>query len=134
MINNGMNETQSFEQIVLSKLDYYIQAAVPANIPNARLDVQLSMTANHLITSMQTTIFGVVRENITISYPKTWWDAVKKRFAPYWFLKKWPVEMVEHTFAAHEIVPTLKIQGHESRVITFYKSRGFVSSLRGLDD
>lgn len=24
-------------------------------------------------------------------WPRTWWDAVKERFAPAWFLKRWPV-------------------------------------------
>ncbi len=27
-----------------------------------------------------------------VKYPADWWQAVKQRFAPAWFLKRWPVE------------------------------------------
>ncbi len=30
-----------------------------------------------------------------IRVPLTWWDAVKERFAPDWFLARWPVDYRE---------------------------------------
>lgn len=36
-------------------------------------------------------IFAVEHPEKTYRYPLDWWQHVKQRFAPRWFLKRWPV-------------------------------------------
>ncbi len=31
-----------------------------------------------------------------VSYPRDWWEAVKQRFAPSWFLCRWPIRFRTH--------------------------------------
>jgi hypothetical protein len=50
-------------------------------------------------TAMQTARYAIralvriaVQEEQMAQYPATWWDAVKARFAPEWFTRRWPVQ------------------------------------------
>lgn len=43
-----------------------------------------------------------------IEYPATWWDALKWRFAPQWFLNRWPVTFTVHEFSARIVYPELR--------------------------
>lgn len=42
-------------------------------------------------------------------WPADWWQAVKERFAPTWFLNRWPVKWetkeVKHTFEVKAVLP-----------------------------
>lgn len=40
-----------------------------------------------------------------ISYPKDWWEALKLRFAPKWFLKQYPVIYTKHILEARALFP-----------------------------
>jgi hypothetical protein len=42
-----------------------------------------------------------------LRHPKTWWDAVKQRFAPKWFLRRWPVNEVVWTARCY--YPTVSV-------------------------
>lgn len=44
-------------------------------------------------------------ESVKIEYPKDWWQALRGRFAPTWWLKRHPVLMTTRTFEAKEIFP-----------------------------
>ena len=34
----------------------------------------------------------LIQRECIAEYPTTWWDAVKERFAPGWFLVRWPAQ------------------------------------------
>jgi len=52
-------------------------------------------------------------------YPATWWDAVKARFAPRWFLRRWPARYVTVSITGRHIYPALlPVPGQD--VITVY--------------
>ena len=46
----------------------------------------------------------------TVSFPATWWDAVKERFAPKWFRQKHPVQYTTYELTAEAVYPNLKLQ------------------------
>jgi hypothetical protein len=54
----------------------------------------------------------------SFQHPKDWWQAVKERWAPKWFLKKYPVEYTVYT--AKAFYPDIKIPDHQEYV-QFYK-------------
>jgi len=43
----------------------------------------------------------------TLAVPATWWDAVKKHFAPPWFRRRWPIRFVH--YQAIEYLPNVPI-------------------------
>jgi hypothetical protein len=53
------------------------------------------------------------------SYPTTWWDAVKERFAPLWFLERWPVRYSEVMLELANVYPNLRLSlpGKPSAVV-----------------
>jgi hypothetical protein len=63
----------------------------------------------------------------TITYPTTWWDAVKERWFPEWALKKWPVNRT--CFQIDALYPEMAIpdQGR----IRVYRC---IDPLKGLTD
>lgn len=57
---------------------------------------RLSANAIHYLTSFlagskEETQHKEIEVLETRKFPRTWWDYVKERFAPKWFLKKWAV-------------------------------------------
>ena len=47
------------------------------------------------------------RRNETVSYPADWWEAAKQRWAPHWFLKRWPVRFKTWSVDAFALFPEL---------------------------
>lgn len=43
----------------------------------------------------------------SVSYPATWWEHFKHRFAPAWFLKRWPVRLTTWEVDAYALFPEL---------------------------
>lgn len=48
-----------------------------------------------------------------VKWPADWRQALKERFAPAWFLRRWPVKYakkrIEHTLEAHIVVPDVLV-------------------------
>ena len=49
-----------------------------------------------------------------VTYPADWWQAVKQRFAPAWFLARWPVELA--VWEPFVIYPEIKLPDHRHYV------------------
>ena len=43
----------------------------------------------------------------SFKYPSDWWQAVKERFAPAWYLKKSPVKYTVHEISVDAVYPEL---------------------------
>lgn len=54
-----------------------------------------------------------------IKYPSNWKEAIKERFAPRWFLKRWPVryDTLERFIAFPEFDPPDKLGRYEYEII-----------------
>lgn len=55
----------------------------------------------------------------TYSHPADWWQALKVRFAPRWFLKRWPARLKTVTFDAKALVPELKVLA-ERHIVAYF--------------
>ena len=66
-----------------------------------------------MVDYMGEDLVATVREFIptvklaSVSYPATWWDAFKERWAPAWFLRRWPASY--STFDAAAFYPAMPI-------------------------
>jgi hypothetical protein len=62
-----------------------------------------------------------------VRYPSDWWEALKERFAPSWFLGKYPVKFTEVTASLEELYPDLEIAiPNQSPVLKFRVSKNSV--------
>jgi hypothetical protein len=52
-------------------------------------------------------------KKVEFKYPADWWQAVKERFSPKWFTKKYPVVYITKTFIVKATYPDLNIQACE---------------------
>lgn len=76
--------------VILLRETYLAQKALGyefAMEPRMEMDC-LAHTAQRMLILMQDVL--VQREQIA-QYPSDWWQAVKQRFAPAWFLRRYPV-------------------------------------------
>ena len=62
---------------------------------NATYHSFLDIRKENLVLSIQTYVLGMEGETINLMWPRDWWEAVKDRFAPRWFLARWPVDFVQ---------------------------------------
>lgn len=60
---------------------------------NLQLSVWEDREVDKLVMELEAFFQGIEDEHIRVdeSWPLTWWDAVKERFAPAWFRRRWPV-------------------------------------------
>lgn len=48
-------------------------------------------------------------DSVTIAYPRDWWEAVKQRFAPSWFTKRYPVVETRHVVDLKAVYPKIPL-------------------------
>lgn len=61
-----------------------------------------------LFILLVTQIYAGPPQTKTISaYPADWWQAVKQRFAPKWFLRRYPVKTILFTITVQDIFPDI---------------------------
>lgn len=46
---------------------------------------------------------------VCVSYPRDWWQAVRGRFLPKWWLRRRPVKQTTRTFVASKLLPAIPI-------------------------
>ena len=58
--------------------------------------------------SLQAFVLGEEPEPMEIKHPVDWWQAVKERFGPQWWLKRSPVRYTRHTISFQVAYPHYK--------------------------
>lgn len=77
--------------------------------------------------NLETYIYGIKHEEKEISYHADWWEAFKERFAPSWFLEKYPVKLKIIKVNLKELYPDFKYSIPRQRVFTKITSRDYAS-------
>lgn len=68
----------------------------------------------HLRRSLEYEVLGREYERVSVRYPADWWQALKARFAPRWFRRRWPVKEAEWSVQVRELFPGIAIPPHQS--------------------
>lgn len=63
------------------------------------MDIHSWPILEEMVYALSTKIASRTSEPLAV--PKTWWDHVKLRFAPAWFLKRWPAERIIYVARAY---------------------------------
>lgn len=62
-----------------------------------------------LILSLSADIYGRDHpERFLVRYPANWWEALKERFGPSWFLYRHPVKFTEVSASVQELYPEIE--------------------------
>jgi len=64
-----------------------------------KLNIEYRPDFKCLVSQINGYVWGQELEAETYSYPATWWDALKANWAPYWFVRRFPVH--EKKFRVH---------------------------------
>ncbi len=100
----GMPEAM-IREVVFEKVKV---AATMADLPFLRNHMEVACrledAGHRLVLNMQSYVLGKRERTIDVErqWPKDWWEAIKLRFAPQWFLKRWPVQY--ERISIHEVV------------------------------
>lgn len=99
-----MPSPNSLERVLLEKVELGVRAIIsPAILESLVCKIQDSANdylSDHLIVTLKLHLIGGKRYKTqigSVSYPKDWWQAVRARWCPAWWLKKHPVDVHTHT-------------------------------------
>jgi len=109
-------------------------ATVPMNLVELKKDIWVSISrfiprrmapllgelrpclieeAERLILTLDLQLYSdkFASKTLTVRYPATWVQAFKERWAPAWWLRRWPVgyEAQTMTLTAHDVVANVKM-------------------------
>jgi hypothetical protein len=112
-MSGSPNDIARIETITLELWRVYasrrisLQAALASN-------VQLTTFLDHQLNELVLTLRGAIgsqrcMDEINITYPADWWEAVKDRWLPAWAKRRWPVRLTRHHVDVRLVYPELVI-------------------------
>lgn len=92
-------EIAEYNQLVLQRIKLCSRVEVGLETlhdvcENAKLKSFSEWSGERLVQTMYSYILGMREQRIEASWPANWVQAIKQRFAPEWFLNRWPVVTV----------------------------------------
>ena len=99
------------EQVQLRKL----KVGLEQHIAPILLSSTVEVTSDDPITRMIVVrILGKIwsedLQNVTVSYPNSWWDAFKRECFPKWALQRWPARYTDVTVDVRAVYPKLRME------------------------
>lgn len=88
----------------------------------AMVKTQVEMMGQQLMIHIEAMVAVQPLEKRTIKAPKDWWEAVKERWAPRWWLRYHPVEYTVETLESHTLYPKIALP-KESIGIVYTKTK-----------
>lgn len=83
-------------------------------------DVQvLEAFVDRLIVEIRYEILSRDRDDLHYIWPADWWQAVKARFAPGWFVRRWPVIYEHRHIKVKEYYPSVALPDRDPCVAAF---------------
>lgn len=101
---------QRFEEITLEAVRLGVSKQVGLDCLhswNLSVERTAKSLGQRLTVELATFVLSKPLEKVEARYPATWWDAVKERFGPQWFLKRWPARYTTIVLRAEAYFPQL---------------------------
>jgi len=74
-----------------------------------------NLIAEPMVAQLFATLYGRKSpHSVTISHPEDWWQAVRLRWFPRWWLERHPVRMRRHVVSATEFYPHITVPHREA--------------------
>jgi hypothetical protein len=114
-------------KISLAIAQFKSRAMIDLGFFEHNLDVEIFQdeAARRLVAELTLRVASKKFDSRTVIYPANWWESFKKRWAPSWFLKRYPVRHDQITFEANAYYPDIAIPDHAAYVdiVTRVKDR-----------
>jgi hypothetical protein len=101
-----------YDTIFLEKLKFGIMQRISHEFacrPEVSVSEHVNFMSDEIALMVRFYILGKQHETVEYSHPMGWWDAVKERFAPAWFTKRWPVRHTRHVLNVKQLFPKLAV-------------------------
>ena len=110
---------KSPQQAVFEKLRIGVATALSEHLLDPQVEFIEDWLTNRAVVQIRGFLWGRTIEQYEIRYPLDWWEAVKERWAPRWFLKQRPVSYTIKRISLKAAWPTLRtlIPEHEPRLV-----------------
>lgn len=103
-------------RIILDKIKFGLRGMIGASVVNdLEFKIWSDMISENIIYQLRGFLLGK-NETAVIEYYATWWQEIRLRVLPKWWLKKKPSKIKQVVFKSH--YPSLNISGqeHEPRI------------------
>lgn len=95
-------------EAVLYKIRTACELCMPDCILDGRVDVEHMPEYQALCLQMSGFVWGEELEAEIVSYPSSWWDALKDRWFPNWLERRFPVRMTTKRVQFKVLYPDFK--------------------------
>lgn len=103
------DKTFDIKEYKLEKIRMSIEKIVPKILVNhLRFSIKKSITKD-LVYRLEADFAASKEKEIECKYPKDWWEAFKERWAPKWFLKRYPIRYNHEVLRAYTVYPKIPI-------------------------
>jgi hypothetical protein len=110
----GALDRIEYTEATLQRLQFYARTLLTEEVlRNTKVESYVDQRLRGLVIEMQAAIYGRKLGTDQYRWPATWWDAVKERFAPHWFLKRYPVQHRGVDVTAYHTYPTIKVHNNK---------------------
>ena len=83
--------------------------------PSVTIEALTDWLSDNITVRVRQEILGQQLDKVTVRYPADWRQAAKKRFAPEWFTRRWPVQYDETMIDVQALYPKIALP-HEQDV------------------
>ena len=73
----------------------------------------VDFVSNDVYLQVQQNVLGRVAESAEVRYPADWWQAVRARWLPRWWLRRFPVREERRRIVARELYPKAAMPHHD---------------------
>lgn len=97
------------QEIPLDVVQYVVKQALPLDSPLLMGNLEFHQYVNKALHSLVLQLHYKLAHRVAeqIRFPENWWEAVKERWMPKWFLKRYPVKY--KVYNVHEFYTNLPI-------------------------
>jgi hypothetical protein len=121
---------ETIKQVQLEKFKYIIEQRLAkqlqdqlAEMPDVEIQQHAHFMTDEIAVQVRGIVWGREMQRQSHRYPADWWQAIKERFAPEWFKRRWPVRYIEITLTARELYPMLSIPQEEHSIVILKDAR-----------
>lgn len=125
-----MQRENNFEHVVCSRMRFAINQAMDLRRLKHERDVNAAIdyAAGQMVARLEVEMLGREIGRITAKWPADWWQAVRERWAPAWWLKRHPVKYEQIDRPVYNICPHLNVPENRyaprSRHVMFLAAKG----------
>jgi hypothetical protein len=102
---NDVLDTVTLERMHLAVSKHVDPAML--NASNLEFNGYVDQLVKTLVITLNAHLASEKLEEVTYRWCESWWEALKKQYAPYWFTDRWPVCYVVKSHSVAAVYPTL---------------------------